>query len=49
MKAINDGNGRLYFLDAPTGGTGKTILVSVILATVCAGSIAVVVASSFFW
>lgn len=46
MKAIDGGNGGLFFLDAP-GGTGKTILMSLILATVRARSdIAVEVASS---
>ncbi|CAB3248844.1 unnamed protein product [Arctia plantaginis] len=46
IKAIDDGNGGLYFLDAP-GGTGKTFLMSVVLATVRARSnIAVAVASS---
>ncbi|CAB3243857.1 unnamed protein product [Arctia plantaginis] len=46
MKAIDDGNGGLYFLDAP-GGTGKTFLMSVVLTTVRARSnIAVAVASS---
>ncbi|CAB3244443.1 unnamed protein product [Arctia plantaginis] len=46
MKAIDDGNGGSYFLDAP-GGTGKTFLMSVVLATVRARSnIAVAVASS---
>jgi ATP-dependent DNA helicase PIF1 len=46
MKAIDDGNGGLFFLDAP-GGTGKTFLMSLILATVRARSeIAVAVASS---
>ncbi|CAB3255838.1 unnamed protein product [Arctia plantaginis] len=46
MKAIDDGNGGLYFLDAP-GGTGKTFLMSVVLATVRARSnIAVAVAST---
>lgn len=46
MKAIDGGNGGLYFLDAP-GGTGKTFLMSVVLATVRARSnIAVAVASS---
>ncbi|CAB3247106.1 unnamed protein product [Arctia plantaginis] len=46
MKAIDDGNGGLYFLDAP-GGTGKTFLMSVVLATVRARSnIAVAVVSS---
>lgn len=33
MKAIDDGNGGLFFLDAP-GGTRKTFLMPVILATV---------------
>ena len=46
MKAIDDGNGGLFFLDAPVG-TGKTFLMSLILATVRARSnIAVAVASS---
>ncbi|CAB3231443.1 unnamed protein product [Arctia plantaginis] len=46
MKTIDDGNGGLYFLDAP-GGTGKTFLMSVVLATVRSRSnIAVAVASS---
>ncbi|XP_072380855.1 ATP-dependent DNA helicase pif1-like [Diabrotica undecimpunctata] len=46
MKAIADENGGLYFLDAP-GGTGKTFLMSLVLATVWARSnIAVAVASS---
>ena len=46
MKAIDNGNGGLFFLDAP-GGTGKTFLMSLILATVRARSdIAVAVASS---
>ena len=46
MKAIDDGNGRLFLLDAP-GGTSKTFLMSVILATVRARSnIAVAIASS---
>ncbi|CAB3244972.1 unnamed protein product [Arctia plantaginis] len=46
MKAIDDGNGGLYFLDAP-GGTGKTFLMSVVLAAVRARSnIAVAFASS---
>ncbi|XP_068621622.1 uncharacterized protein [Battus philenor] len=46
MKAIADENGGLYFLDAP-GGTGKTFLMSLVLATVRARSnIAVAVASS---
>ncbi|XP_062525690.1 ATP-dependent DNA helicase pif1 [Bombyx mori] len=46
MKAIDDENGGLYFLDAP-GGTGKTFLMSLVLATVRARfNIAVAVASS---
>ncbi|GBP95664.1 hypothetical protein EVAR_67870_1 [Eumeta japonica] len=46
MKAIDDKNSGLYFLDAP-GGTGKTFLMSVVLATVRARSnIAVAVAFS---
>ncbi|CAB3220694.1 unnamed protein product [Arctia plantaginis] len=46
MRAIDGGNCGLYFLDAP-GGTGKTFLTSVILATVRARSnIAVAFASS---
>ncbi|XP_052756253.1 ATP-dependent DNA helicase pif1-like [Galleria mellonella] len=46
MKAIDDENGGLYFLDAP-GGTGKTFLMSLVLATVRARSnITVAVASS---
>uniref|UniRef100_A0A1B6ERN4 ATP-dependent DNA helicase n=1 Tax=Cuerna arida TaxID=1464854 RepID=A0A1B6ERN4_9HEMI len=46
IKAISDGNGGLLFLDAP-GGTVKTFLMSLILATVRARSdIAVAVASS---
>lgn len=46
MKAIDDGNDSMFFLDAP-GGTGKTFLISLILATVRERSeIAVAVASS---
>lgn len=46
IKAIDDENGGLCFLDAP-GGTGMTFLMSVILANVRARSnIAVAVASS---
>lgn len=46
MKAVDDGNDGLFFLDAP-GGTGKTFLMSLILATIRARSdIAVVLASS---
>lgn len=33
MKAVNDGAGGFYFLDAPAG-TGKTFLISLILATI---------------
>ncbi|CAH1105511.1 unnamed protein product [Psylliodes chrysocephalus] len=33
MKVTNDETGRIYFLDAP-GGTGKTFLISLILATI---------------
>jgi len=46
MKEIDDGNGSLYFLDAPFR-TIKTFLMSVVLAIVCARSnIAVAVVSS---
>lgn len=46
MKAIDDGNGGLYFLDAPAR-TGKTFLMSLVLATVRARfNIALAVASS---
>ncbi|XP_073835848.1 uncharacterized protein, partial [Musca autumnalis] len=46
MKAIDEGNGGMFFLDAP-GGTGKTFLISLILATVRARlEIALAVASS---
>ncbi|UYV61939.1 hypothetical protein LAZ67_1007109 [Cordylochernes scorpioides] len=46
MKATDDGNGDLYFLDAP-GGTGKPFLMLVVLVTVRARSdIALAVASS---
>lgn len=46
MNAIDSGNGGMFFLDAP-GGTGKTFLISLILATVRSKSdIAVAVASS---
>ncbi|CAB3258294.1 unnamed protein product [Arctia plantaginis] len=44
MKAIDDGNGGLYFLDAP-GGTGKTFLMSVVKA----GEIQHSGCSCFFW
>ena len=33
MKAIHDGNGGLFFLDAP-GGTGKTFFISLIFGHV---------------
>ena len=33
MKVVNDGTGGIFFLDAP-GGTGKTFLISLILATI---------------
>ncbi|XP_031333941.1 uncharacterized protein LOC116163953 [Photinus pyralis] len=46
MQAINENNGELYFLDAP-GGTGKTYLIALILATVRSnGNIALAIASS---
>jgi ATP-dependent DNA helicase PIF1 len=46
MKAVDAGNGGLFFLDAP-GGTGKTFLLSLILASIRARfDIAVAVASS---
>ncbi|GBP37976.1 hypothetical protein EVAR_84963_1 [Eumeta japonica] len=46
MKAVDDGNGGLFFLNAP-GGTGKKFLMSLILATIRANSdIAVAFASS---
>jgi len=46
MKAVDDGNGGLYFLDAP-GGTDKTFLMSVVLVTVRTRfNITVAVASS---
>ncbi|EFN61253.1 Uncharacterized ATP-dependent helicase YHR031C, partial [Camponotus floridanus] len=46
IKAINDGNGGIFFIDAP-GGTGKTFLISLILDTIRAqGQIALAVASS---
>ena len=32
IKAIDDGNDGLFFFDAP-GGTGKTFLIALILAT----------------
>ncbi|GBP04422.1 hypothetical protein EVAR_63140_1 [Eumeta japonica] len=46
MKAVDDGNSGLFFLDAP-GGTGRTFRMLLILATIRARSdIAVAVASS---
>jgi len=46
MKIVDDGMGGIYFLDAP-GGTGKTFVISLILATIWSRSqIALAVASS---
>ncbi|XP_044592333.1 uncharacterized protein LOC123270358 [Cotesia glomerata] len=46
MEAVNKNNGGIFFLDAP-GGTGKTFLISLILASVRAeNQIALAVASS---
>lgn len=46
MQAVNTETGAIYFLDAP-GGTGKTYLVSLILATIRSnGNIALAIASS---
>lgn len=46
LKAVDDGYGGLFFLDAP-GGTGKTFLISLLLATIRAqGSIALALAST---
>ncbi|UYV77959.1 hypothetical protein LAZ67_15003037 [Cordylochernes scorpioides] len=46
MQAISDQRGGLYFLDAP-GGTGKTFLINLILATIRSrNEIAVAIASS---
>ncbi|GBP97984.1 hypothetical protein EVAR_69294_1 [Eumeta japonica] len=46
MKAVDDENGGLFFLDAP-GGTGKKFLMSLILATIRTRSdILVAIASS---
>ncbi|XP_052750249.1 uncharacterized protein LOC128200537, partial [Galleria mellonella] len=46
MKVVNDGTGGFYFLDAP-GGTGKTFLLSLILATIRSqNGIALALASS---
>ncbi|CAI6370278.1 unnamed protein product [Macrosiphum euphorbiae] len=45
MKVVDDGTGGIYFLDAP-GGTGKTFVISLILATIRSRSqIALAVAS----
>lgn len=46
MQAVNDETGGLYFLDAP-GGTGKTFLISLILASIRSNNkIVVALASS---
>jgi len=46
MKVVDDRKGGIYFLDAP-GGTGKTFVISLILATSRSRSqIALAVASS---
>lgn len=46
MKVANDGTGGIYFLDAP-GGTGKTFLITLILATIRSkNEIALALASS---
>lgn len=45
MKAVNDGKGGLYFLDSP-GGTGKTFLMSIVLATFRERSIIMVAVAS---
>lgn len=46
MKVVNDGTGGIFFLDAP-GGTGKTFLISSILATIRSqNGIALALASS---
>ncbi|XP_060880216.1 ATP-dependent DNA helicase pif1-like [Metopolophium dirhodum] len=46
MKVVDDGTGGIYFLDAP-GGTGKTFVISLILATIRSRSqIVLAVASS---
>uniref|UniRef100_A0A8D8T3L0 ATP-dependent DNA helicase n=1 Tax=Cacopsylla melanoneura TaxID=428564 RepID=A0A8D8T3L0_9HEMI len=46
MKVVNDGSGGIYFLDAP-GGTGKTFLITLILATIRSqNGIALALASS---
>ncbi|KAF0707657.1 ATP-dependent DNA helicase [Aphis craccivora] len=33
MEAVNSGSGGIYFIDAP-GGTGKTFLISLLLARI---------------
>lgn len=46
MKVVNDGTGGMFFLDAP-GGTGKTFLIALILATIRSqNGIALALASS---
>ena len=46
MKVVDDGTGGIYFLDAP-GGTGKTFVISLILAAIRSkNQIALAVASS---
>jgi len=46
MKVTNDETGGIYFLDAP-GGTGKTFLISLMLATIRSqNKIALALASS---
>jgi len=46
MKVVDDRTGGIYFLDTP-GGTGKTFVISLILATIRSRSqIALAVASS---
>ncbi|XP_055589718.1 ATP-dependent DNA helicase pif1-like [Uranotaenia lowii] len=46
MRAIDDGNGGIFFIDAP-GGTGKTFLISLLLASIRSRpDIALAVASS---
>jgi len=46
MKVVDDGTGGIYFIDAP-GGTGKTFVILLILATIRSRSqIALAVASS---
>ncbi|XP_049316556.1 uncharacterized protein LOC125779320 [Bactrocera dorsalis] len=46
INAVDSGNGGIFFLDAP-GGTGKTFLLSSILAAICGqGGIALALAST---